>query len=121
MTDMNIEKILDQDPENIDDPRNLPVWKQMDEDERHFALRRAGLIVKQGANGPKKRPVTDIPAQLLMARTKAGLTQAQLAELACLTQSAYARIEAGRANPTLKTLIKLADVLGQEVRMQSKG
>jgi transcriptional regulator with XRE-family HTH domain len=38
------------------------------------------------------------------ARTDAGLTQAQLAQRAGLTQSAIARLERGGANPTIATL-----------------
>jgi transcriptional regulator with XRE-family HTH domain len=48
-------------------------------------------------------------------RTKAGLTQAELAGRMGTTQSAIARMEGGGARPTLETLEKLAAAVGGEL------
>jgi transcriptional regulator with XRE-family HTH domain len=46
------------------------------------------------------------------ARRRAGLTQAQLAERAGTTQSAIARLESGRTDPTFEQLQKLLRACG---------
>lgn len=46
------------------------------------------------------------------ARRRAGLTQVQLAELAGTTQSAIARLESGRTDPTFGQLQKLLKACG---------
>ncbi len=48
---------------------------------------------------------------LLDARVKKGLTQAKLAKKIGTQQSAIARFESGRANPTLAFVQKLTDAL----------
>jgi ribosome-binding protein aMBF1 (putative translation factor) len=48
-------------------------------------------------------------------REAAGLSQRQLAERTGTTQSAVARLEADRQEPTLRTLEKLASALGQDL------
>ena len=45
------------------------------------------------------------------ARKKAGLTQGELSERTGVTQAHISNIEKGRANPTFKTIEKLASVL----------
>jgi DNA-binding XRE family transcriptional regulator len=52
---------------------------------------------------------------LKIARQKADLSQAQLAEQTGLTQQYLSLIETGRKNVTLRTMIALATVVGQEV------
>jgi len=52
------------------------------------------------------------------ARTRAGLTQAELAERAGTSQSAVARYERGRALPTLETLYRLVRACGFDLRMR---
>jgi predicted transcriptional regulator len=47
-------------------------------------------------------------------RTRAGLTQAKLAELAGVTQAYIAKIEAGLADPRVSTFEKISNVLEQE-------
>lgn len=48
---------------------------------------------------------------LVMARRQAHLTQTEVAKKAGMTQSSLARIETGRANPTLTTLLRIAHAL----------
>src|SRR5437899_1796417 len=52
-----------------------------------------------------------------MARTRAGLTQAELARRAGTSQTAVARYERGRALPTLETLYRLVRACGFDLRM----
>src|SRR5690348_58441 len=49
------------------------------------------------------------------SRTAAGLTQAELAARAGLTQSAVARLERGRANPTIATLDNVIAATGRRL------
>ena len=49
------------------------------------------------------------------ARLAAGLTQVQLAEKMDCSQQLIQRWESGRANPTVKTLNKLAETIGCKV------
>ena len=48
-------------------------------------------------------------------RIEAGLTQAELGGRIGTTQSAIARMEGGGTRPTLETLEKLAEAIGQEL------
>ena len=48
------------------------------------------------------------PSEVKMARIRAGLTQAKLAELAGVTQAYIAKIEAGEADPRVSTLEKIS-------------
>lgn len=57
---------------------------------------------------------------ILDARAKKQLTQKQLAEKIGTKQSAIARIESGRANPSIGFLQKLAEALGKKLVIQFK-
>lgn len=50
----------------------------------------------------------DVARTLIETRTRAGLTQEQLADRMGTTQSAIARMESGRTRPSTTTLEKLA-------------
>ena len=52
-----------------------------------------------------------------MARAEQNLTQRELAERCGMRQSAFARLESGNANPTLKTLQQVAKGLGKKLRI----
>jgi transcriptional regulator with XRE-family HTH domain len=54
--------------------------------------------------------------QIFFRRERQGWSQDELARAAGLSQAQVATLEAGRANPTLKTLAKLASVLSCTVR-----
>lgn len=49
---------------------------------------------------------------LIAQRHIRGMTQKELAEAACLTQSVIARLESKKAMPQLDTLLKVASALG---------
>ena len=59
----------------------------------------------------------DLARSLIEARTDAGLTQAQLAERMKTTQSVVARIESGRAHPSIRTLENFARGTGTRLRI----
>ena len=56
--------------------------------------------------------------QLLSMRTKAGLTQAQVAERMQTQKSTISRLETGNANPSWSTLLKYAHACGFELTIQ---
>ncbi|HEV7743239.1 MAG TPA: helix-turn-helix transcriptional regulator [Pseudolysinimonas sp.] len=49
------------------------------------------------------------------ARRRKGLTQTQLAELAGTTQSAIARLEAGRTSPSFDDVIRMVRLMGLDL------
>ncbi len=51
------------------------------------------------------------PSEVKVMRTRLGLTQVQLAELAGVTQAYIAKIEAGAADPRISTLEKISKAL----------
>ena len=58
-------------------------------------------------------------AQKLKAlRTQAGMTQEQLAKASGLNQRVISRIQTGNANPTLRTIGKLARGFGKKVEIK---
>lgn len=62
-------------------------------------------------------PVYDIISAITLARAEQNLTQRELAERCGMKQSAFARLESGNANPTLKTLQQVARGLGKKLRI----
>lgn len=61
-------------------------------------------------------PEYEIARAVIRARTAAGLTQAQLAERMGTSQSYVAKLESGRALPSTRTLLKIAEVTGTRPR-----
>lgn len=54
----------------------------------------------------------DLAREIIAARTRAGLSQAELAERMETTQSAIARLESGKHWPSRNTLQRLAQATG---------
>jgi len=54
---------------------------------------------------------------MIGARTRAGLTQQQLARRMNTTQAAIARLENGRSKPSTRTLERLAAATGKRLRI----
>jgi transcriptional regulator with XRE-family HTH domain len=63
----------------------------------------------------KGREARETAHALLAARARSGLTQAEIAERMGTTQSAVARLESGRALPSLRTLEKFAAATGSRL------
>lgn len=57
--------------------------------------------------------------KLIEQRHIKGMTQKDLAEAACLTQSVIARLESKKATPQLDTLLKVAKALGCNLEIVS--
>ena len=62
-------------------------------------------------------PEFELARVLIEARVGAGLTQAQLAERMNTAQSVVARLESGRANPSARTLEKIALCTGTRLKI----
>jgi ribosome-binding protein aMBF1 (putative translation factor) len=58
-----------------------------------------------------------LAATMIEARTRAGLTQEQLAERMHTTQAVIARLESGRVKPSTRTLERLATATGMRLRI----
>ena len=57
-------------------------------------------------------PEFDIARELIAARTRAGMTQTDVAERMGTTQSTVARLEGGKAAPSLRSVQRYAQAVG---------
>lgn len=53
-------------------------------------------------------------------RSTLGITQPDLAEMAAISVNTLYKIETGQANPTIKVLSKILDILGMELTISIK-
>ena len=60
----------------------------------------------------------NILERLKTRREQLGVTQEHLAELAGVALRTVKELDSGKGNPTVSTLIKLADVLGMELKLE---
>ena len=60
----------------------------------------------------------DLIQRLKARREQLGVTQEQLAELAAVALRTVKELDSGKGNPTVSTLLKLADVLGMELKLE---
>jgi DNA-binding XRE family transcriptional regulator len=98
-----------------DDEARIAVFTQLAADEK-AALAHTKTVPKDiDLAQAKHRLLTE----LLTARNKKKLSQTELAERAGIAQSAYARIESGKGNPTLETLLKIAEQLDVRLALQT--
>jgi len=63
-------------------------------------------------------PEFEISAELLKARLRAGLSQAELASIMSTSQSTIARLESGQTLPSTKTLLRFAQATGSKIHLQ---
>lgn len=59
-----------------------------------------------------KASVERVAAKLRSARQAKGLTQAEVAKKAGVSENHYAQIERGEKNPTLSTFVGIIDAIG---------
>jgi predicted transcriptional regulator len=59
-----------------------------------------------------------IASELIRARMRAGLSQAELAERMGTSQSAIARLESGQTLPSTKTLLRFAEATRSKVELR---
>lgn len=62
-------------------------------------------------------PEFTVVQAIMNARLQQGLTQKQLSEKTGISQADISRIERGTANPSLKTLQRIATALGRKVQI----
>ena len=63
-------------------------------------------------------PEFELAAEMIRARQRAGLTQAQLAARMGTTQSVVARLESGRTLPSMKTIARYAAATGSRPQVR---
>jgi ribosome-binding protein aMBF1 (putative translation factor) len=63
-------------------------------------------------------PEFEISAELVRARSRAGLSQAELAARMGTSQSAIARLESGQTLPSMKTLLRYAKATGSKFHVR---
>jgi ribosome-binding protein aMBF1 (putative translation factor) len=63
-------------------------------------------------------PEFEIAVELIRARLRAGLSQAELAGRMRTSQSTVARLESGQTLPSTKTLLRFADATGSKVELR---
>lgn len=63
-------------------------------------------------------PEFEISAELLKARLRAGLSQAELAARMGTSQSAIARLESGQTLPSTKTLLRFAEATESKIHVR---
>jgi ribosome-binding protein aMBF1 (putative translation factor) len=92
--------------------------------QRKAALIPAGAVFAEGRKDPEYLREYDalerefsLANAVIGARTRAGLTQAGLAGQMGTIQSAVARLESGRARPSVATLEKLRLATGSRLRI----
>lgn len=62
-------------------------------------------------------PEYEVARAIIRARSRSGLTQAQLAERMHTSQSYVARLESGRTLPNLKTLQRVGEATGTRIKV----
>ena len=79
--------------------------------------RRARLGADAKAQAAVLAKTYDIAMQVVELRELRGLTQAELAERCGIDQGDISRIERGATSPTARTLHRIGDALGADVRL----
>ena len=64
------------------------------------------------------QPEMAIVRAMINAREKSGMTQKELSEKTGITQADISRLENGNANPSLKTLQRLAEGMGMTLKLE---
>jgi transcriptional regulator with XRE-family HTH domain len=69
----------------------------------------------------EQTPEYQLARELIAARTRAGLSQAALAERLHTSQSTIARLESGKTLPSIRTLARYAEATGckAEVKLEA--
>jgi ribosome-binding protein aMBF1 (putative translation factor) len=63
-------------------------------------------------------PEFEFSAELLRARLRSGLSQAELAARMNTSQSAIARLESGQTLPSTKTLLRFAEATSSKIQLR---
>lgn len=81
------------------------------------AARRARLSPDSRTQRKVFEDAYDIALQVIQLREEHGLTQAELAARCGIDQGDISRIERGATSPTARTLQRIAEALGADVRL----
>ena len=87
-----------------------PTWNQI------RGRRLTGAIAREAYARAKQ--ANELGAKVRLRREEAGLSQRELAERIGTTQSAIARLESGGVLPTIATLARIADALGNDLKVE---
>ena len=79
--------------------------------------RRASMPAESAAVRAVFEQSYDLALALIQLRERHGLTQIQLAERCGMNQADISRIERGSTSPTARTLQRIAEALGADVRL----
>ena len=60
----------------------------------------------------------EIIQSLIKARRDSGMTQKELSKLTGIAQGDISKLEKGNANPSLRTLIRLAEGMGMQLKIE---
>ena len=85
-----------------------------------MAHRKARLSPEAAAHCDLFEKDYDIALQVVALREQQGLTQAELARRCGVDQGDISRIERGSTSPTARTLQRIADALGADVRLVAR-
>lgn len=93
--------------------------------ERMISMKTFDDFLKKQLNDPefqtewdKLEPEFQIIRSLIEVRTKKNISQKQLAQLTGINQADISRIENGNANPSIRTLQRLAKGLGMKLKLE---
>ena len=82
---------------------------------RQASDRRAGRSAPYRAERERLQPYRDVAQQIILLRTRSGISQEELARRVGTSKSAITRLESGRHQPTVETLRRVAEAF--EVRL----
>ena len=60
----------------------------------------------------------EIVQALIEARKASGMTQKELSDITGIAQGDISKMETGNANPSIRTLIRLAEGMGMRIKVQ---
>jgi DNA-binding XRE family transcriptional regulator len=83
-----------------------------------FEKLKARLLANPKVKAEYDAPEFEIAAELLRARLRAGLSQAELATRMGTSQSTIARLENGHTLPSTKTLLRYAKATGSRFHVR---
>ena len=70
------------------------------------------------SNGTHTVETDEIIQALIEARRASGMTQKELSDLTGIAQGDISKLEKGNANPSLRTLIRLAEGMGMQLKLE---
>lgn len=69
-------------------------------------------------NAPRTAETDKILQTLIEARRASGMTQKELSEITGIAQGDISKLETGNVNPSLRTLMRLAEGMGMQLKVE---